>query len=137
MLQQLEDYDWAEVFGEGGGGNCTPIIPERPPRDTTTPNGTFCREDVALIKGQSEGERDERSWIVYGQLKDGRWFMARGSCDYTGWDCRASNDGDVASTEEDLVRWCILPEERERFGIPPLPEGQGPESRTVGGAAAE
>ncbi len=43
MLQALNDYDWAEVFGEGSGGNCTPIQPDRAPFDTTTSTATFSR----------------------------------------------------------------------------------------------
>jgi hypothetical protein len=117
MFKELDNYDWAEVFGEGGGGNCTPIIPNRRPGDTVTPNSTFSREDVEVIFGLSEGERDERSWVVYGQLKGGRFFVARGHCDYTGWDCQASNSGDVASSLGDIQRFGLDNDERSRFGI--------------------
>jgi hypothetical protein len=91
-------------------------VPQTPPGDQT-PLHTFSREDVALIKGQIEGENDERSWIVWGQLKDGRWFFAEGSCDYTGWDCQASNGGAVASNEADLIRFGMTDDDRERFGL--------------------
>lgn len=117
MLEQLNDYDWAEVFGEGCGSNCTAILPGTIPGDTKTSPATFGREDVVLIKGQSEGENDVRSWIVWGLLKDGRWFFAEGSCDYTGWECRASNGGFVASSEADLIRYGMTDEDRERFGL--------------------
>jgi len=117
MLKELNDYDWAEVFGEGGGGNCTPIQPNRAPTDTETSPETFSREDVEEICGQSEGERDECSWIVWGRLKDGRWFVARGHCDYTGWDCQASNSGDVASSREAIIQFGMDDQERERFGV--------------------
>ena len=116
MLQELDDYNWAEVFGEGGGGNCTPIIPNAYPGSKISTK-TFMREDVKLIAGMSDGERDERSWIVYGKLRDGRWFAARGSCDYTGWDCRAHNNGDVASTKKEIQRFGLDKEERARLGI--------------------
>lgn len=86
MLEELDSNDWAEVFGEGSGGNCCPITPNRLPTDKVTSALTFSREDVVLICGQEWGERDGAHWIVWGQLKDGRWFMARGHCDYTGWD---------------------------------------------------
>lgn len=121
MLPVLDDYNWAEVFGEGGGGNCTRIIPNRPPFDKNTSTATFSREDVKEILGISEGERDERSWIIYGLLKDGRWFFAEGGCDYTGWDCQASNSGSVAASREEIERYGMGNEERERFGIV-LPE---------------
>jgi hypothetical protein len=117
MLTELDDYDWAEVFGEGGGGNCTAIIPNRPPHDKTTSISTFSREDVKKLHGKSDGERDERDWICWGQLKDGRWFVARGGCDYTGWDCQASNSGDVAATKRDIIQFGLAPEERTRFDL--------------------
>jgi len=117
MLKELEGYDWEEVFGEGRGSNCTAIKPNRRPGDTRTSNATFSREDVTEIKGISEGESDVRSWIVWGRLKDRRYFIARGHCDYTGWDCRAENSGDVASTQKELIQFGMEPEERERFGV--------------------
>ncbi len=116
MLAELDDYAWAEVFGEGTGGNCVPIIPDTPPNDSTSLD-TFSRDDVALIEGQSEGESGERSWICWGQLKDGRWFFAEGSCDYTGWDCQASNGGSVASSRADIIRFGMTDRDRTRFGL--------------------
>lgn len=119
MLIELDDYNWAEVFGEGGGGNCVPLDPDTCRGEAS--NARFGREDVALIKGQCEGENEGPSWIVWGQLKDGRWFVARGSCDYTGWDCQASNDGNVATSQEELIRFGMDSQERSRFGVV-LPE---------------
>lgn len=116
MLAELDDYNWAEVFGEGSGGNCTPIAPDTPPNDSTS-RETFSREDVVLLEGQSEGDNDGPSWICWGQLKDGRWFFAEGSCDYTGWDCQASNAGSVASSRADIIRFGMTDGERERFGL--------------------
>jgi hypothetical protein len=116
MLKELDSSDWAEVFGEGTGGNCAPIYPQVPPEDTVSTK-TFSRDDVVEIKAQLEGENDGPTWIVWGRLKDGRWFFAEGGCDYTGWDCQASNGGAVASTEALLIRYGLTDEERERFGI--------------------
>lgn len=115
MLKELDSDNWAEVFGEGTGEN-TAILPQITPGDTI-PDGTFSREDVAIIKGQVNGRNDEADWIVWGQLKDGRWFMAHGGCDYTGWKCQAHNDGSVASTEADLIRFGMTDDERDRFGL--------------------
>jgi hypothetical protein len=117
VLKELDNYDWAEVFGEGSGGKCTPIVPNRLVTDTETPITTFGREDVEKIYGQVEGENDGPDWVVWGQLKDGRWFVARGGCDYTGWDCRASNSGDVAPSKKSLIRFGMSEDERERFGL--------------------
>lgn len=116
MLKELDNYDWAEVFGEGGGGNCTPIKPNIKPGDKTIAD-TFSREDVKKVYGQVEGENDGADWIVWGKLKDGRWFMARGGCDYTGWDCSAGNSGDVASSKKDIIRFGMSDDERSRFGL--------------------
>ena len=50
MLPQLDDYDWAEVFGEGSGVNCGRIEPRRIPGENCSLEG-FGREDVAEIRG--------------------------------------------------------------------------------------
>jgi hypothetical protein len=117
MLSALDDYNWSEVFGEGCGVNTSPIKPDAPPGATISV-ATFSREDVKKIYGQEEGEHDGADWIVWGQLHDGRFFVARGGCDYTGWDCRASNSGNVAKTKGQLIRFGMSEDERERFGVP-------------------
>ena len=114
MLKELDSYDWAEVFGEGTGGNCTPIQPHGVPGFEGS-RETFTREDVVKIHGQVEGENDGPDWVVYGKLRDGRYFVARGSCDYTGWDCQAGNGGDVAGTLGDIIKLGMSEEERGRF----------------------
>lgn len=117
MNTQLDNYDWAEVFGEGSGGNCTPINPQPQPPESSIDRTTFSREDVSEIIQMQDGENDGPDWIIYGQLKDGRFFAARGSCDYTGWDCRAGNSGDVARTRADIERFGLTQDERTRFKI--------------------
>lgn len=117
MKTELDSYDWAEAFGEGDGGNCSPIIPQIQPPGASVDGSQFGREDVAEIFQLSEGENDAASWIVYGLLNDGRYFCVRGWCDYTGWDCQAGNSGDVAATKENIIRFGLTQEERERFGI--------------------
>lgn len=117
MKPELNDYDWAEVFGEGSGGNCTPIHPSPQPPTTNMDVTTFGREDVEDILAMEAGENDGPAWIIYGKLKDGRFFAARGGCDYTGWDCQASNSGDVALTREDIERFGLSDDERSRFKI--------------------
>lgn len=116
MLQEINDHDFAEVFGEGTGGNCTPIIPTRIPGENCSLDG-FTREDVAEIKGLVHGENDGDEWAVWGLLNDGRYFIAAGSCDYTGWACQAYNQGNVAETEQNLIRYAMSDNERTRFGI--------------------
>lgn len=117
MDPRLDNYDWEEVFGEGSGGNCTPINPQPQPPSYSGSLATFTREDVVEILQMEDGENDGPDWIIYGRLKDGRFFAARGGCDYTGWDCQASNSGDVAATKEDIIVFGLTAEERARFGI--------------------
>lgn len=117
MLKALDRYDWAEVFGEGTGGNCTPINPQPQPPESDVSLDKFGREDVKTIIAMQDGENDGPDWIIYGQLKDGRYFAARGGCDYTGWDCRASNSGDVAKTKRLIERYGLTEDERARFEV--------------------
>lgn len=102
-LEELVDsYDWREVFGVGGGGNCTDETDAIPPGaavDTTPPK----IEDVVEIYAAVNGENDESDWVGLFRVRDGRFVVAYGGCDYTGWDCRASNQIEVASTAADVV----------------------------------
>lgn len=121
MLPKLEDYDWQKAFeyaGEVGefGNDGSPSI------STLTfgakaSTDTFTREDVKKIFGISDGERNERSWIIYGQLKDKRYFYLEAGCDYTGWDCRTDGSAITAGNKKDLIRYGLTAEARERFGI--------------------
>jgi hypothetical protein len=117
MDERLNNYDWEEVFGEGTGGNCIAINPQPQPPNYSGSLATFRRDDVEEITQMEDGENDVKDWIIYGRLKDGRWFSARGGCDYTGWDCRATNSGDVADTKDDIIRFGLTDDERKRFGI--------------------
>ena len=64
-LAALEGYDWREAFAYADG---------------------FTIKDVAHIEDADEGENDGASWIMYGTLKDDRWFYLTAGWDYTGWD---------------------------------------------------
>lgn len=108
-----EDYDWSEVFGEGGGGNCS--------QDVESLDGTstdVCmRSDVAEIIGAVNGVNDGDEWVGVFRMADGRYLAAVGSCDYTGWDCRAANTLTVASTLERLLETGLTPDQKERLGV--------------------
>lgn len=117
MDPRLDNYNWSEVFGEGSGGNCTPIVPQPAPPSFAGHLDTFGRNHVAEIIQMQDGVHDELDWIIYGKLHDGRYFAVRAGCDYTGWDCRAGNSGDVAGTLEAIVRFGLSDEERKRFGL--------------------
>lgn len=120
MLAELDDYSWKEAFAASGEpdtyGNIDTNI------EGCNPSGTydlspFTREDVATICKIQEGENDESDWIIYGQLKDGRWFSIESGCDYTGWDCRAWGSADVGNSQEEIERFGLSDSARERFGI--------------------
>ena len=107
------DYDWAEVFGEGDGGNCT--------QDVDSLDGTstapVLRSDVVEVLASVNGENDGDSWICVVRLADGRFACCEGSCDYTGWDCQAGNTITVAGSLETLITSGMTPEWCSRLGI--------------------
>lgn len=84
----LKDYSaWAEVFADLSSGNtskdncdsCPPGIKEL---CTPPPYRTDVVEIIAAVNGQN----DEDEWLGVFRLKDGRFLVASGWCDYTGWD---------------------------------------------------
>ena len=90
LLALREDFNFAFVFGEEDYGN--------------TPSVGFTRADIAELYFVHYGERDEEAWRCVGRLQDGRYFLAEGGCDYTGWDCRASNHGETFPDDAALIR---------------------------------
>lgn len=117
MFVDLDSYDWQEVFGEGNGGNCESLKPLKFYPTGSEEQIGFDREDVKAINGLDEGDNDGPDWIVWGVLKDDRWFVVRAGCDYTGWDCHASNSSNVEDTREDIIRYGMTRTERVRFGV--------------------
>ena len=96
MLPMLDDYDWKEAFTYAKG---------------------FAREDVESIIDYRLGENDGVNWIMYGRLKDGRYFALEAGCDYTGWDCQASGTSIIKDTLPELLRDGLGDDERDRYGI--------------------
>ena len=88
MIDFLNDYDWAEVFGCSGEENHynyqtpSPVITSL----NMVSEEPFTREDVIEVYGYDEGENDGADWLIAGLLKDGRHFVISAGCDYTGWD---------------------------------------------------
>ena len=109
----LSDYDWAEVFGEGSGGNTTPEIESL----DGTSDKPVLRTDVAHIIAAVNGCNDEADWVGVFLLKDGRYLAAQGGCDYTGWDCQAYNRLTVASTLDGVIKFGLAPAEAKRLGL--------------------
>lgn len=78
MIELLKDYDWQEVFKYGYPDAAVPL-------DTEIPLTPFSAEDVDEIYNNIVGYNDGDDWVMYGKLKDGRYFVIRAGCDYTGW----------------------------------------------------
>ena len=118
MLKELDDYDWAEAFGYAGEPDREGQAKIRPAFPTgsyvLTP---FSREDVEEICAMRAGEHDEESWLIYGRLKDGRWFSLEVGCDYTGWDCQAGGDATIANSKDEIERFGLTDEARDAFNI--------------------
>lgn len=127
MFKVLEDDGWAEVFTFAGEKNeeapwiySGPLVTPVP--GSTVPDTHFGREAVELIQHIELGCNDSEDWIICGRLIDGRWFMLRAGCDYTGWGCRDWGSADVAGSYAEIVLLGMTDDERRRFGIQ-LPEG--------------
>ncbi len=81
----LQDDDWAEVFGDESSGNTNKKTDACPPGsdvDISPPS----RADVAEVLATVNGENDGDDWVGVFKLNDGRFLLAYGGCDYTGWD---------------------------------------------------
>lgn len=103
-----EDYDWKEAFVYG-----------REIRTAThCDKAGFGIDDVAEVLSADPGENDSQSWMMAGKLKDGRFFFLDAWCDYTGWDCQAGGDGQVADTLPNLIRYGMTTEARARLKFP-------------------
>lgn len=106
--EMKNDYDWKSAFGYC---NCIRNF-------VGCSNEGFTIEDVEYIFETSEGQNDGESWLAVGKLKGGRFFFLAAWCDYTGWDCQAGGDSNVADTLDNLVRFCIGDRERQRLNMP-------------------
>ena len=82
----LNDCDWAHVFGEANEPNCDATPEPLPPEDASVDLSMPKRSDVAEIIAAVNGENDSDAWDGVFRLNDGRYLLASGSCDYTGWD---------------------------------------------------
>lgn len=116
-LDQLQsDSDWAEVFGEGSGGNTDKRTEAVPPGSSVSTEPAD-RSNVAQILAAVNGENDGADWVGLFLLKDGRYLVASGGCDYTGWDCRACNNLVVGSSLADAIRFGLDDSQRARLGL--------------------
>ena len=104
-----ESYDWKEAFGYGANIRANPAGSQN-----MSPLGI---DDVTEVIAMQEGENDGASWIMAGRVKDGRYFFLSAGCDYTGWDCQASGDVMVANSLDQLIRYCLTSDDRQRLNL--------------------
>lgn len=81
----LTDSDWAQVFADENDGNVSKNTDACPPGsdvDTAPPSRTDVVEIIAAVNGENDGQ----DWEGVFRLADGRYLLASGGCDYTGWD---------------------------------------------------
>jgi hypothetical protein len=105
LKQMREDCDWKEAFSYAGTIRTATGCPKDP----------FTIDDVSRILRFENGENDGPSWIMVGRLKDGRYFFLDAGCDYTGWDCQAGGDAQVADTLDNLIRYGMYESARDRL----------------------
>jgi len=106
MIEQLNNYDWEEAFKIMGVKTLDEAF-----------NTDFGREDVVKIYGIREGENDGINWLLFGRLKDKRYFFLSGGCCYTCWDCQGYCSVDVALSKKLLISDGLTDEARQVFGI--------------------
>jgi hypothetical protein len=121
LPELLVDRNWAQVFADENDGNVdksTQVIPPGANVDPTPPSRTDVAEIIAAVNGENDGD----DWVGLFLLKDGRYLIAEGGCDYTGWDCQAGNSLAVAGNINDAIRLGLNPEQQQRLGIRVEPE---------------
>lgn len=119
MLKELDDYSWKEAFGYAGEPGTEAhgdfrISGAVPGVDYDL--SPFTREDVAEVAAMREGENDGPEWVIYGRLRDGRWFYLEAGCDY-----QASGSAVIGSSKEEVERFGLTQDARERLGVTLLP----------------
>ncbi len=114
--QLLDSEDWSQVFADENYGNVSKDTDPVPP-GSDVPSNPASRSDVAEIIAAVNGENDGQEWLGLFLLKDGRYLVASGSCDYTGWGCRAGNSMSVAATLSDALQFGLSEEQRGRLGL--------------------
>ncbi len=108
MKEELNSYDWEEVFKYAGPDLAT---------GATCSADAFSREDVAELRHCTEGENDEASWRCAGILRDGRAFYIEAWCDYTGWGCQEGGSSVVAEDWDRLVQFGMGSDARTLWGL--------------------
>lgn len=122
MDTRIDTYDWEEVFGEDDAQN--KMVLEAVPPGSDVSIAQVTRADVATVAALHE-DAD----VMYGefdgvglfQLKDGRWLVARGWADTSGWGWQDGTSAAVAASSADAIRFGLTDGERAHLGLT-LPE---------------
>lgn len=85
LEELIEDDDWAQVFADESFGNVDKTVHVVPPGAPVS-DAPMMRLDVTEIIAAVNGEPDQSDWLGLFRLNDGRFLVASGGCDYTGWD---------------------------------------------------
>lgn len=127
-MKELQTYDWEAVFEFTGwtqGRDPTTdgsAVGQRPQwcvgEESEGPVEPFGPADVARIIAKDEGENDEQSWLIVGELSSGLFFTIDAWCDYTGWDCQSGGCAIVSRNLAHLVQFALTAEDRTRLGLP-------------------
>lgn len=112
----INDSNWAEVFADKNSGNVDKSTEPLPP-DSDVNTLPASRGDVTEIVAAVNGDNDGPDWVGVFLLKDGRYLVASGGCDYTGWDCYANNNLAVAKTLQEAIRFGLSDGERKRLDL--------------------
>jgi hypothetical protein len=122
LPERIRSYDWAAVFEfcgpiEGDSSHCcgNEEINVSAALGSTASPAPFQRVDVADVIACSDGEHEDRSWVLVARLKDGRFAFVSASCDYTGWDCRSGGYAIVSHDLDHLKQFGIGADEMVRL----------------------
>jgi len=95
ILEIFKDYDWEEAMQYA----------------------SWSPDQVGEIIAAENGENDGCNWIMVVKLKDGRYSFLSAGCDYTGWDCQAGGHSTEYDNFDDLIRFGLGGEERDRLSL--------------------
>lgn len=99
MSIDLNDYNWREAISYA----------------------SWSSDQVAEVIASDEGCNDGPNWLLVVRLADGQFSFLSAGCDYTGWDCQAHGHSQERATLEELIRFGMGQDDRERLGLK-LPE---------------
>ena len=83
--------------------------------DENVPSNGFGIFDVEKVYARSAGCNDALDWLLFGKLKDGRYFYAEAWCDYTGWECQSGGRAHVSFNKDKLIQFGMSDKTRTRL----------------------